>query len=175
MTHSNTKPRFKGRSDKYLTHAHFHIDKAEECFWWVFAYVGKFRDREGKCTFLPILLLLPFIPARSPLSDLWQSAETGRTRTPNPFNFSVISWCYKRANQQWFPQHQETSLFSYLICDQSADIEGENVLKNSSPLPPYSNLPTRPTPSSIYTAMTLYCLPNVIVMLGRQLPNILPC
>ena len=104
-----------------------------------------------------------------------RSAETGRTRTPNPFNFSVISWCYKRANQQWFPQHQETSLFSYLICDQSADIERENVLKNSSPLPPYSNLPTRPTPSSIYTAMTLYCLPNVIVMLGRQLPNILQC
>ena len=44
----------------------------------MFAYVGKFRDREViKCTFFPILLLLPFIPARSPLSDLRQERRNG--------------------------------------------------------------------------------------------------
>ena len=110
-----------------------------------------------------------------------RNTETGRTRTiPNPFSryfFGVANELYHqltytkywkdteqylhhntKANQQRFPQHQETFLFllpsppfpssllfsSYsarnyhLTCDRSADTERENVLKTSSPLPPYS-------------------------------------
>ena len=110
----------------------------------MFAYVGKSRGREGKCTFFPFSYFCHLYQPGDHYLTCERSTETGRTRAiPNPFsrwslgvanelNHQLTYTQYwkdteqylhhnTKANQQWFPQHQETSLFSYLIFDPPND------------------------------------------------------